>query len=72
MLEMLMNSTKSEPQETYEEIYEFANKFIKEEFRPENYRGFLFSRQLNKAPSEYTRAETIPHVKVALDRIKNG
>lgn len=30
MLEMLMNSTKSEPQETYEEIYEFARQFIKD------------------------------------------
>ncbi len=32
----------------------------------------MFSRQLNKAPGEYARGETIPHVKVALDRVKAG
>jgi DNA polymerase elongation subunit (family B) len=32
----------------------------------------LFSKQLNKPPKEYAKGEMIPHVKVALDRIKAG
>ena len=67
-----MNSEKGEAQETYEEIYDYAKDFITKEFTIENYREFLFSRQLNKAPTEYARGDTIPHVKVAMDRVKNG
>ena len=32
----------------------------------------LFTKQLNKHPKEYNRGETIPHVKVALDRLRAG
>jgi DNA polymerase elongation subunit (family B) len=32
----------------------------------------LFSRQLTKKPKDYANAESLPHVKVANDRIKAG
>jgi DNA polymerase elongation subunit (family B) len=70
-LEILMNSIKSEPQETYEEIYAYARE-VREQFLQISFKDFLFSKQLNKPPKDYARGETIPHVKVALDRIKAG
>jgi hypothetical protein len=45
---------------------------VKEQFSRIGFKDFLFSKQLNKPPKEYARGETIPHVKVALDRIKAG
>ena len=66
-----MNSKKEDVQEIYEEIYEYARQ-LKEKFPTLSSKDFLFSKQLNKKPKEYANAETLPHVKVAMDRIKNG
>lgn len=53
-LEILMKSNKSEPQETYEEIYAYARE-IREQFSRIGFKDFLFSKQLNKPPKEYAR-----------------
>ena len=73
ILEILMESKASEPQQTYEEIYAFA-QLVKDRFerREIKLHDLLFTKQLNKHPKEYSRGETIPHVKVALDRLHAG
>lgn len=35
-------------------------------------KDFLFSKQLNKKPNDYPNGGSLPHVKVALDRVRNG
>ena len=45
---------------------------MKGELSKLSYKDFLFSKQLNKHPDQYKNADTMPHVKVAKDRIKAG
>ena len=73
ILNILMESKASEPQQTYEEIYAFA-QLMRDRFerREIKLHDLLFTKQLNKHPKEYNRGETIPHVKVALDRLHAG
>lgn len=71
ILEILMNSNKDDVEEIYEEIYKFAGE-LKEKLATLSPKDFLFSKQLNKKPKEYANGDSLPHVKVALDRVRNG
>jgi len=54
IIQILMESDRAEPQETYEEIYNYVKEF-NANFSNNSFKDFLFSKQLSKPPAEYAR-----------------
>ena len=71
IIKILVRTDDSELDDRYNEIYEYFVK-LKDELRSKPKDHFLFSKQLTKNPKDYVKGETMPHVKVALDRLKAG